>query len=363
MAEATAIARTGRSPRNGWLVRLAGSRSFHRIAARVPGLRRFAHREGEALFGIIAGFCQSQILFALVETGIMARLMMRPAREEELAKLSGIPIERLKVLLRGGQALGLLRLGLLVKITTRGAAMLAVPGVVGMIRHHDILYRDMSDPVAFFRGEGASELAEFWPYVLGGGAEHDPAMAARYSRLMADSVALVVEDTLSSVDLRGMRHLLDVGGGTGVFLRSVARRWPAVKLTLFDLPAVIAAADDLPPALCPWPGSFRSDPFPDDVDCVSLIRILYDHDTDTVRQLLSKVRAALPDGGRVIISEPMLGSRFGDTYFALYCMAMRTGHARRAEDISQLLREAGFKSVRVCKPRRAFVTTVIEAVN
>jgi demethylspheroidene O-methyltransferase len=65
----------------------------------------------------------------------------------------------------------------------------------------------------------------------------------------------------------------------------------------------------------------------------------------------------------VIISEPMLGSRFGDTYFALYCMAMRTGHARRAEDISQLLREAGFKSVRVCKPRRAFVTTVIEAVN
>ena len=38
-----------------------------------------------------------------------------------------------------------------------------------MIAHHDVLYRDLADPVAFFRGETDTELARFWPYVFAAG--------------------------------------------------------------------------------------------------------------------------------------------------------------------------------------------------
>ena len=92
-------------------------------------------------------------------------------------------------------------------------------------------------------------------------------------------------------------------------------------------------------------GSFRDDPLPRGADAISLVRVLYDHADDTVAALLGAVHDALPRGGRLIVSEPMSGGarpeRAGDAYFALYCMAMRTGRVRSAAEIAGLLRQAG----------------------
>ncbi|KPP92148.1 MAG: demethylspheroidene O-methyltransferase [Rhodobacteraceae bacterium HLUCCA08] len=358
-------ARRPAAPRRaaGWLTRLAGSRRFHDWAVRIPFLRGKVRREGEEMFDLVAGFCQSQILLALVATGVLERLRRGPADAAALAAAASVPTERMQVLLRGGVALGLLRAGSPLRLTPRGAALLAVPGLAEMIRHHDVLYRDLSDPVAFFRGEVETELADLWPYVFGAGAAQDPDRAARYSRLMQDSMGLVAQDTLAVIDLHGVRRLMDVGGGTGAFLRAVAAACPGLDLTLFDLPAVTAAAQGLPARVTVRPGSFRDDPLPGGADAISLVRVLYDHDDATVAALLRKVHSALPPRGRVIVSEPMTGCRAGDTYFALYCMAMRTGRARGADEIGELLRSAGFCGLRAPAPRRAYVTSVIEAVR
>jgi hypothetical protein len=56
-------------------------------------------------------------------------------------------------------------------------------------------------------------------------------------------------------------------------------------------------------------GSFRTDALPFGADAISLVRVLYDHSDDTVRMLLAKVHAALPDGGRLIVAEPMSGGQ------------------------------------------------------
>jgi demethylspheroidene O-methyltransferase len=279
----------------------------------------------------------------------------------------------MEVLLRGGAAIGLLsaRRDGTWTLTPRGAALATVPGLADMIRHHAILYRDLADPVAFFRGETDTGLAAFWPYVFGAGAAQDPATADRYSRLMADSQTLVAEDTLAALDLRSTRHLMDVGGGTGAFLAAVARAAPHLRLTLFDLPAVAPqararfAADRTHVTIVP--GSFRDDPLPQGADTISLVRVLYDHADDTVRALLARVHAALPPGGRLIISEPMTGGtrpeRAGDAYFALYCMAMRTGRARSAAEIAALLAASGFAAITTPRPARPFVTSIITAVR
>ena len=55
----------------GWLVRLAASRRFQAFAARVPGLRRIARTEGAALFDIVAGSVNAQVLMALVELRVL----------------------------------------------------------------------------------------------------------------------------------------------------------------------------------------------------------------------------------------------------------------------------------------------------
>ncbi|WP_102109716.1 methyltransferase [Oceaniglobus roseus] len=355
-----------------WRNRLAASRRFQSASSGFLLTRGRARREGQALFDIVAGFAQSQVLMALVELRVLHRLLERQATPEDIAGEVAVPVERLRVLLQAGAALKLLevRHGAY-RTALRGAALLGVPGLEAMIRHHDVLYRDLADPVAFFRGETETELAGFWPYVFGAAAAEDPELAARYSGLMTESQALVAEETLRHVPLRDVDHLLDIGGGTGAFLRHAGRLYPGLEMTLFDLPAVVPVAEaafdaaGMAERVRVVGGSFRDDPLPAGADAVSLVRVLYDHSDATVEALLAAVFAALPPGGRLIVSEPMSGGaapdRVGDVYFALYCLAMRTGRVRSADEICDMVEAAGFESIESPSTDRAFVTSVVLA--
>lgn len=353
--------------------RLVAAPEFQRWAAAFPLTRRIARREGEALFDLVAGFVHSQVLLALVELNLLRLLRDRPALPETLAPRVDLAPDRLAILLQAGAALGLLRRRRdgCFALAQRGAALLGVPGLEAMIRHHHVFYRDLQDPVALLRGDGETGLAAFWPYVFGAAAEVEPEVAATYSDLMAQSQGLVADDTLRMVSLQDVGHLMDVGGGTGAFLASAAAAWPALRLTLFDLPAVVPAASarfaraGIADRVAIVPGSFRSGPLPEGADAISLVRVLYDHADETVRDLLAKAHAALPSGGRLIISEPMSGGtvpeRAGDAYFAFYTMTMRTGRARSAATIAELCRAAGFAAIETPRPRRAFVTSLVTA--
>jgi demethylspheroidene O-methyltransferase len=357
------------------LTRLVASRRFQKWAARFPLTRRIVRTEGEAMFDLVAGFCHSQILQALVKFDIPQILLAHEQTVDELSREVQVPPDRMQVLLSGAVAIGLLKLRRsgFYALTTRGAALAGVPGLAGMIAHHDVLYLDLADPVAFFRGEVETELADFWPYVFGAGGATDPKTTATYSQLMSDSQVLVAEDTLASVSLDGATRIMDVGGGTGAFLAAVGTAYPFVWMTLFDLPTVAPAAQSrfeklgMADRLTIAQGSFRDDPLPVGADLISLVRVLYDHSDETVTTLLRAVYDALPDGGRIMISEPMTGGarpqRAGDAYFALYCMAMRTGRARSATEIADLLALAGFTDVQMPKSRRAFITSVMTGVK
>lgn len=344
--------------------RLAASRRFQRLCARVPILRRVVRAEGAALFDLMQGFVRSQVLSALVETRVLHRLAECPAQPGPLAVRTGLPEDRLRVLLQAGAAMGLLRRDRTgaYSLARRGAAFLGVPGLEDLVRHHSVLYADLSDPVAFFKGATDPDLARFWPYVLGG--QGGAAEAARYSDLMAETQALVAEDTLDALPLRGISRLMDVGGGTGAFLRAVHARHPQIDLTLFDLPPVVAGAR-LPPRARVIPGSFLDGPLPAGADAISLIRVLYDHADATVAALLSSARAALPPGGQLIVSEPMSGGENPDpqtdVYFAVYTLAMRTGRTRSQAEIAGLARAAGFEGVKTLSSLRPYVTCVVTA--
>ena len=386
MAQHEAAGAAGvRAPQDGrgrgfraWRNRLIASPKFQSWASRFALTRGHTRREGEALFDLVSGFVYSQVLFTLVSLDLLEELLEAPKGAEALAAKHGIAPERMAVLLDAGVALKLLeRVGGGWQTAARGAALVGVPGLAGMIRHHDVLYRDLSDPLAFLRGETETELARFWPYVFGAAGAVDPEVTARYSALMEESQGLVAEETLRSVSMRGVRRLMDVGGGTGAFLRAVGRVYPSVELDLFDLPPVVEVARrrfaeegfvmGAGSRVRLHPGSFRDDPLPAGADAVSLVRVLYDHADATVESLLARVFATLPPGGRLIVSEPMAGgerpNRAGNAYFGLYCMAMRTGRARSAAEIAAMLRAAGFADIATPATRRPFLTSVVTAVR
>ncbi len=359
----------------GWLVRLAGSRRFQVWAARMPILRRIARAEGAAVFDIVAGFVNAQVLMALVELRVLHLVQDGAKSAAQMAVLCAVPPDRMQVLLQAGAGLGLLRRQRdgRFALALRGASVLAVPGLQAMVLHHRALYDDLADPVSFLRGGDDTRLARFWPYVFGAAGAVDPSVTATYSDLMAESQVLVAEDTLAMVSLSGVRRLMDVGGGTGAFLAAVGAAYPVVQLALFDLPVVLGGAGQrlarsgLSGRVTLHPGSFRDDPLPQGADAISLVRVLYDHDDSTVARLLANAHAALPPGGRLIISEPMSGGatpdRTTDVYFAVYTMAMQTGRTRSAQEIGSLLQAAGFVNISNKTGFRPFVTSVITAVR
>jgi demethylspheroidene O-methyltransferase len=359
----------------GWFARLVAKPGFQRFAANFPLSGPMARRDGAEIFDILQGFVASQVLLALIELEVLQDLLHGPMTAAEAAGLRQIPQDRMSALLQAGAALRLLKRGRDGRfgLARKGAAILGVPGLTDMIRHNAAFYKDMADPVAILRGDGDTQLSQFWPYVLGQGGDVPMEDAQRYSDLMAKSQGLVAEDTLRAVSFRDVTTVMDVGGGSGVFLSEALRRHPRLRAVLVDLPNVMPSADarlsaaGLADRVSLHPGSFREAALPKGADAISLIRVLYDHDDATVLDLLSKAYAALPPGGRLIISEPMGGGaqpeRAGDVYFAFYTMAMGTGRARSPSRISELCEEAGF--IRPAQPsaRRPYVTRVVTCVK
>ena len=358
-----------------WKAERIASPAFQRWAARFWLTRPMVRKSSARLYDLVSGFVYSQVLQACVELDLFNILRAAPQTADALALRLGLDPRRAEQLCQAAAAIGLLeRHGDIYELGELGAATLGVPGLADMIRHHRVFYRDLEDPVALLRGETDPELSRFWPYVLGTAEGDVPAdTAAEYSQLMATSQHLVADETLNTVRLDGIRHLADVGGGTGMFLSHVARRYPGMALTLMDLPEVIAAARHelaergLDSRVRCHPGSFLDAPLPEDVDAISLIRVCYDHDDPTVGALLTRIHAALPKGGRILISEPMSGGsrpeRAGDAYFGFYTMAMTTGQPRSVAQHTALLEQTGFGRVQEHPTDRPFLTRVISAVK
>lgn len=361
--------------KGSWLNRLVARPGFQSWASRFPLTRGRTRADGQVIFDLVQGFVQSQALMALVELQIFERLRGGPMSSGDLGLACGIAPDRMQILLQSGAAMGLLkrRRDAQFALARKGAAILGVPGLQAMIRHHRAFYRDLEDPVGLLRNPDETELAAFWPYVFGAKGTVADDVARTYSDLMTQSQGLVAQDTLRQVSFRDVGHLVDIGGGMGAFLSAVAPVAPKTKLTLFDLPEVVADCErglrkaGLDQRISVSPGSFRDDPLPEGADAISLIRVLYDHADETVAALLAKVYDALPTGGRLIISEPMGGGaqpdRSGDVYFAFYTMAMQTGRTRSAQEIGALCEQAGFSQVQSPKPLRPFVTRVLTCVR
>ncbi len=141
------------------------------------------------------------------------------------------------------------------------------------------------------------------------------------------------------IDLRGVTRMLDVGGGSGAFAMSFARRKKQLTSTVFDLPNVVpltqqyVAQEGLTDRVTTMAGDYTADTLGKGYDLVFLSAIIHSNGTAANRQLIRKAADALNPGGRVVIldhvmnkdrTEPLAGALFalnmlvgtaeGDTY-------------------------------------------------
>ena len=359
--------------RDRWLA----SPAFQRAAARFPPTRWIARRRARALFDLVAGFTYSQVLLACVRLGLFDLLLERPRNVAEIAAHADLDETAAGRLLAAAVALRLIerRRGARYGLGALGAPLAGDRAIASMVDHHAALYADLADPVALLRRPrttGSTRLGAVWGYAADpdAGGLADGAVAA-YSTLMSASQPLVADQVLDAYPLARRRRLLDVGGGEGGFAIAAARRHPHLHATVFDLPAVATrarqriAAAGLVSRVDAHGGDFVRDALPQGCDVATLVRVIHDHDDAKALGILRAVHAALPDGGVLLLAEPMSGTRgaepMGDAYFGMYLLAMGSGRPRTPTELAALLRQAGFRRSRTVATTMPLQTRLIVA--
>ena len=358
-----------------WRNQTVASPKFQKWAGSTLIVKAIARRDAEKIYDLMAGFVYSQTLLAMVELDLFTHLKSESLSASELSIKAQIPKSSMIILCQSATAIKILERVDENKysLSRLGASVLGVPGLTAMIRHHRLFYEDLRDPVGLLKNDVETHMSKYWPYVFNSNQDGliEPRVAEIYSELMRSSQSLVAEETLRLISFSSTKRLLDIGGGTGAFIEEVYKINAGISFGLFDLPQVIEKAKVSPffrnadEQFEMIAGSFLDDKIPKGYDTITLIRVLYDHDDDVVIALLRKVYEALPNDGRIIISEPMSGGakpiRSGDSYFGFYTMAMSTGRPRSPREHQHFLKKVGFRLVKKHKGTREFITQVISA--
>lgn len=305
----------------------------------------------------------------MVELDLFRRLAGGPASTETLAAELGLPPRSVDVLLDAAAALGLVdrrRAGW--GLGLKGAAILGQGGIAEMVAHHRHFYADLADPVRLMAGESPTALAAYWTYA--GGPRDRAEDAAAYTALMAASQSFIASAVLHNRVFGKAGRLLDLGGGAGAFAIAALRCHPKLTVVVGDRPDVIphalAAFEDagLTSRAAAIPLNFFADPLPE-ADLITLVRVLHDHDDDAVARLLAHVARERPDTPLAVI-EPMADRRRPtglDAYFPWYFRAMGQGRYRTREELTQLLRSAGYRTVRRLPSRNPTLSKALIATS
>ena len=183
---------------------------------------------------------------------------------------------------------------------------------------------------------------------------HDPHLEKAFhdamSALSRSANALLAR----SLDLSGVRHLVDGGGGDGTNAITLARANPHLRVTVFDAPSVCAraraniAASGLGDRVDVWEGDFFVRAFPPGADGILFAHMMTIWSLEKDAQLLRRAYDALPPDGRVIIFNMMgndeedgpISTALGSPYFL--SIATGEGMLYSWKEYERCLADAGF---------------------
>lgn len=153
--------------------------------------------------------------------------------------------------------------------------------------------------------------------------------------------------------LQQSRHVLDVGGGSGIYSSTLVARHDHLSATVFEQAPVdkITAREiqrhGLDDRIDVVSGNMFVDAWPAGADCVLLSNVLHDWDFPEIRQLLQRTAEALPVGGHVIIHETFLNDdKSGPLPVAEYSVLLvniTRGKCYTVAEYGNVLSECGFR--------------------
>lgn len=255
----------------------------------------------DILFQVASGFMAAKHLFIANEIGLFEHLAGGPMTLDDLAHRTGIARRRLRIL---------------------ADAMV----VLGLLERTDDQYRNGAVTAAFLSGATPTDLRPFLRFwdrlsfptwtkfeaaVRTGEGQSTLHLPEEEQRIFSEGVEAIQAGPAQALpdayDFGPHRRLLDVGGGTGSWLRAILSRYPDLPATLFELPAAAAVArthlgsDAATRQVDVVAGDFFTDPLPEGHDVVLIANVTHLFSPEHNLDLLRRTRAAVPADARLLL--------------------------------------------------------------
>ena len=178
-------------------------------------------------------------------------------------------------------------------------------------------------------------------------------LARHFTLALAGRAKNVAPILAERISMRGDEHLIDIGGGTGIYSVGFLRRYPHMRATVVDLPHVLAVAREFAAeyGVADRIEFCEGDMFKYRVDggaeVVLLSNILHDWDVPACETLVRHYGGQLRQEGRLVIHDVFLNDLLdGPLPIALYSAALFTlteGRAYSAREYTSWMQNAGLE--------------------
>ncbi|STX28717.1 O-methyltransferase [Legionella beliardensis] len=173
----------------------------------------------------------------------------------------------------------------------------------------------------------------------------NPQKQANFDRGMA-KLSTYDDDTISkSYNFGELTSIVDMGGGRGGMVQSIAKHYPTVNVILFDTPAVINQlnAHEFPPQARLIAGDFLKEiPM---ADAYLFKGVLHDFDDATMQQILTNCAQQMPKKSTLFIAEQVMpddNTPHPNKTMDIVMMVLLGGRQRTLSEWQQSIEPLGF---------------------
>ncbi len=310
-----------------------------------------ASPDPQPILDAATGFMRAKHLFVAGELGIFEALAEGPKSLDELARDLNLPTRTARITIDAVTALGFLnREGNRYRNAPVTQTFLAGRGPLDFRPFIRFWNR-----ISFRRWQGLEDSVR-----LGRGVAGEFSFTPEEQKIFSEGVegftnsqAIALVD---GYDFGRHRQIMDLGGGTGSFLRRILERHAEVQGTLFELPGAAAIARQklsgtaLQSRIRIIEGDFLKDAIPKDYDVFLVANVVHVLDREQNQQLFRRVRESAPPGARFLLVDFWTNRTHTEPLFAAlmageFLVIAGNGDVYSVEEGRAWLEQAGWRFV------------------
>ena len=192
----------------------------------------------------------------------------------------------------------------------------------------------------------------------------EPEYRRRFTWAMHHRTLETAPKIAAQIDLRGVRTLLDLGGGPGTYAMAFLAKYPMVRATVCDRPAALDVANEIASThkagarLSYLPLDVMVEDIPGAYDVIWYSNVLHIYSPQENQAVFRRAAAALNPGGRLLIQDAFLHDRDGlfPEEASLFAVSMllftERGNTYKAADTKVWLTDAGFERIKVLRMKK-----------